>query len=104
MRLAAPKTELRTLFIRMYNTNTMAKFRKKPIVIEAIQLSVDNIDEIMDFCGNKVKSHPLTGIVIETLEGNMLASKGDYIIKGIKGEFYPCKPDIFEMTYEPVDS
>jgi hypothetical protein len=45
----------------------------------------------------------LTGVVIETLEGNMLASKGDYIIKGVKGEFYPCKPDIFELTYEKID-
>jgi hypothetical protein len=41
-------------------------------------------------------------VVIETLEGNMTADKGDYIIKGIKGEFYPCKPDIFELTYEKV--
>jgi hypothetical protein len=45
----------------------------------------------------------MTGVVIETLEGNMLANKGDYIIKGVKGEFYPCKPDIFEMSYESVD-
>lgn len=76
------------------------KYRKKPVEIEAVQLTEETIDEVMEFCGDKIKSHPLTGVVIETLEGNMLASKGDYIIKGVKGEFYPCKPDIFEMTYE----
>lgn len=80
----------------------MAQYRKKPVIIEAIQLTEGNIDSLIKFCGDKIKSHPLTGVVIETLEGNMLASKGDYIIKGIKGEFYPCKPDIFEATYEPV--
>ena len=78
------------------------KYRKKPVEIEAIQLIEENIDKITEFCGDKIKAHPLTGVVIETLEGNMLASKGDYIIKGVKGEFYPCKPDIFEMTYEKI--
>jgi hypothetical protein len=81
----------------------MANYRKKPVVIEAIQLTVDNVDLLVEFCGDKIKSHPLTGVVIETLEGDMLASQGDYIIKGIKGEFYPCKPDIFDATYELVD-
>jgi hypothetical protein len=80
----------------------MAQYRKKPVVIEAIQLTADNTDALAEFCGDQLKWHPLTGVVIETLEGNMLASKGDYIIKGIKGEFYPCKPDIFEATYEKV--
>jgi len=82
------------------------KFRKKPVVIEAIQLTVENVDLIIEFCnqnGNRnVKSHPPTGVVIETLEGDMLASKGDFIIKGVNGEFYPCKPDVFEKTYELV--
>lgn len=77
------------------------KYRKKPVVIEAVQLTINNIDEVLSFC-DKVKSHPLTGVVIETLEGDMTASLGDYIIKGVKGEFYPCKPDIFELTYEPA--
>jgi hypothetical protein len=81
----------------------MNKYRKKPVEIEAIQLTEENLDKIMEFCGDKIKSHPLTGVVIETLEGNMTADKGDYIIKGIKGEFYPCKPDIFELTYEKVE-
>jgi len=78
------------------------KFRKKPVVIEAIQLIEENIPDILEFCGDKIKSHFLIGIVIETLEGDMLADKGDWIIKGVKGEFYPCKPDIFAMTYEQV--
>jgi RNA polymerase-binding transcription factor DksA len=76
--------------------------KKKPVEIEAIQLTEENVDKIMEFCGDKIKSHPFTGVVIETLEGNMTADKGDYIIKGVKGEFYPCKPDIFELTYEKV--
>ncbi len=80
----------------------MAQYRKKPVVIEAIQLTEENVDLLVEFCGGKIKSHFLVGVVIETLEGDMLANKGDYIIKGVKGEFYPCKPDIFEMTYELV--
>jgi hypothetical protein len=80
----------------------MDKYREKPVEIEAIQLTEENIDKIIKFCGDKIKWHPLTGIVIETLEGNMTADKGDYIIKGVKGEFYPCKPDIFKLTYEKV--
>lgn len=83
------------------------KFRKKPVVIEAIQLTDENIEAIIDFCNQngtrKIKAHPLTGVVIETLEGDMLANKGDFIIKGVNGEFYPCKPDIFEKTYEKLE-
>lgn len=78
------------------------KYRKKPVVIEAVQLTVENVEEIVKFCEGNLKHHPLTGCVIETLEGNMLASKGDFIIKGVQGEFYPCKPDIFKQTYEEV--
>ena len=81
----------------------MIKYRKKPVVIEAIQLTEENVDLLVEFCGDKIKSHPLTGVVIETLEGNMLASKGDYIIKDVKGEFYPIKEEIFKLTYEKVD-
>lgn len=72
------------------------KYRKKPVVIEAIQWNGDNFGEVAMFC-KKIK---VAYTHIETLEGDMLASKGDYIIKGVKGEFYPCKPDIFEATYE----
>jgi len=90
------------------------KFRKKPVVIEAIIWTGKNFDEICNFTGNfhgHKKAYEdyqeyceKTGeITIHTLEGDHLAKSGDYIIKGIKGEFYPCKPDIFEMTYEPVE-
>lgn len=93
------------------------KYIKKPIKIEAIQLKEDNIIEVFDFLDEaNYKETKSTEeledfnqrmlkqgyIVIETLEGIMKASFGDYIIKGIKGEFYPCKPDIFEATYEEV--
>ena len=83
------------------------KFRKKPVIIEAIQLTKDNAVEALSFCnndGNIVASNEdETGISISTLEGTMLANIGDYIIKGVKGEFYPCKADIFEQTYEEVN-
>ena len=72
----------------------MAKYRKKPVVIEAIQFTGDNCEEIKEFGAY---------IVIKTLEGKMIALPGDWIIKGVKGEFYPCKPDIFEKTYELVE-
>jgi hypothetical protein len=99
----------------------MAKYRKKPVVVEAIKLGWDTWNEICDFVpedafGGGVylddvtlkelpegKTSNAIGLKINTLEGVMLAQQGDYIIKGVKGEFYPCKPDIFEQTYEPVD-
>lgn len=78
------------------------KFRKKPVVIEAVQWTGDNLSEIQQFY--KPDSILIgDAIFIKTLEGNMLAGKFDWIIKGVKGEFYPCKPDIFEATYEPVE-
>lgn len=82
----------------------MAKFRKKPVVIEAVQWLGYNFDEIREFAGDGFKSFPMSSdICIETLEGNMFANSKDWIIKGVKGEFYPCKPDIFEATYESVE-
>ncbi len=80
----------------------MAQYRKKPVTIEAIEVTTDNADKLIEFCEGNLKSHPLVGVVIETLEGKMTVSVGDFIIKGVKGEFYPCKPDIFYMTYEYV--
>ena len=90
----------------------MPKFRKKPVVIEAVQWDGHNPGEIQMFSANAVCPYlesdsqngffPITKLSIETLEGTMIAEKGDWIIKGIKGEFYPCKPDIFEATYEEV--
>jgi hypothetical protein len=79
------------------------KYRKKPVVVEAMQLTEETADEVIQFCGGRIKSHPLTGIVIETLEGDMLVNVDDWVIKGVKGEFYPCKSDIFEATYERVE-
>jgi len=85
----------------------MTKYRKKPVVIEAVQWTGENFDEIKEFCPNLVY-HGTVGeengcLIIETLEGGMRASIGDWIIKGVKGEFYPCKPDIFEQDFEVVE-
>ena len=81
----------------------MPKFRKKPVVIEAVQFT-GNDAECLAFC--PIARDPVddrANLVIPTLEGDMLVSMGDWIIKGVKGEFYPCKPDIFDATYEQVD-
>ena len=85
----------------------MGFYQKKPVIIEAIQLEdleVHTLIAIQQFVGLgkdifKVESD---GLIIKTLEGEMKASIGDFIIKGVQGEFYPCKPDIFEKTYEKV--
>lgn len=79
----------------------MAKFRKKPVVIEAILYTGKNYGEVQNFIGNGCGLNQ-GQIIINTLEGDMRANPNDWIIKGVKGEFYPCKPDIFEATYEPV--
>lgn len=73
---------------------------KKPVVIEAVRF-VGNFDEIEAFVGGDAEFRN-GELVIATLEGPLRASDGDWIIKGVKGEFYPCKPDIFEMMYEEV--
>ena len=82
------------------------KYRKKPVVIEAKQLTTQNLHELEDWCQGDILGVklPLEDQVIEihTLEGDMRANMGDWIIKGVQGEFYPCKPDIFEQTYEAV--
>lgn len=85
-------------------------FRKKPVVIEAKQFTLDvaggpaSWQELADWCKGSIRGTRLRAedreIAIQTLEGEMRAIVGDWIIKGIKGEFYPCKPDIFEQTYE----
>lgn len=79
------------------------KFRKKPVVIEAIQFMGHNDKICLEFC--PVAFDPegdYAYLIIPTLEGEMKVSYGDWIIKGVNGEFYPCKPDIFEKTYEKV--
>jgi len=90
------------------------KYRKKPVVIEAVKWNGINLQEIIDFVGKYLqyticdtayqvgKGKPHVDMAIHTLEGDHICSEGDYIIKGIHGEFYPCKPDIFEETYELV--
>lgn len=81
------------------------KYRKKPVVIEAIQWNGSNAFEIWnDFEDIPIRLKEEGTLLISTLEGDHIASIGDYIIKGIKGELYPCKPDIFEETYEEVES
>jgi len=82
----------------------VAKFRKKPVVIEAVQWRGNNLDELREFVPKEFRHNKVNeplGII--TLEGPLTISEGDWIIKGIKGEFYPCKPDIFAATYEAVD-
>jgi len=99
----------------------MAKFRKKPVEIEAMRLHAETSES--DFLDPNTRAHAEIagwmmgsgfrdfkvhgdrrpfGLLIHTLEGDMLADPGDWIIRGVQGEFYPCKPDIFEATYEPV--
>lgn len=89
----------------------MAKFRKKPVVIEAYRVPLrpedrDGWKALMKFLPSSAYSYGnnLAGYIdITTLEGTMRANSGDWIIRGVKNEFYPCKPDIFEATYEPVE-
>jgi hypothetical protein len=101
----------------------MPRFRKKPVVIEAEQFFIEaeqffddqgrRIQEWIEECGQHGKWHPAfpseeypeasprpSTFTIFTMEGAMVASEGDWIIRGVKGEFYPCKPDVFEMTYD----
>lgn len=80
----------------------MGRYRKKPVEIEAVQFDGKNQEEIARFMGVVQYDRHSREITIETLEGTHLARPGDWIIRGVKGELYPCKPDIFEATYEPV--
>ena len=79
----------------------MTKYIKKPVVLEAMELThiPNNQQEIIDWGKGKIRKGLDGGLIIETLEGNMVANSGAYIIRGIQGEFYPCKSDIFEQTY-----
>ena len=90
------------------------KYRKKPVIIEAVQWTGLNLEEIKAFVGDALQyeifdaawkagvAAPKVEMKIKTLEGEMNVSEGDYVIKGVNGEFYPCKPDVFEKTYEIV--
>lgn len=87
----------------------MKNYRKKPVVIQAWKW--DETKEMLDEIGCRLmacnghvdRPNEVTSLRINTLEGSMSVNKGDYIIKGVKGEFYPCRPDIFKMTYEEVE-
>lgn len=86
----------------------ISKFRKKPVIIEALQYVWNNRDQVLEFINGNNDTFDNAWIqedkvAIKTLEGTITASIDDYIIKGVNGEFYPCKPDIFEKTYEKVD-
>lgn len=101
------------------NLENVKKYRKKPVVIEAIKVGWETWGEICEFVDGQTKIEGVyldenleekkdgkvsqtMGMKVETLEGTMLAREGDYLIKGVSGEFYPCKPDIFEKTYDEV--
>lgn len=87
----------------------MARYRKKPVMVEAVQWTgtYASYEEVANFAlrGDPIRTigRYADKLEIPTLEGVMTASNGDYIIMGVRGEVYPCKPDIFEATYEPVD-
>jgi len=85
------------------------KYRKKPVVIDAIKFTRDAFDLVKNFTNETAHSlmieRRINGkctCIIPTLEGEHIATEGDFIIKGVHGEFYPCKPDIFIKTYEPI--
>lgn len=93
----------------------MGKYKKKPIVVEAIRWTGSNLEEIRNFVGSdlieeyvelcdikRTLKKMLVDIAIDTLEGTMKVDYGDYIIKDVNNELYPCKPDVFEQTYEEV--
>lgn len=80
----------------------MARYKTKPCEIEAIQWTGKNIIELLDWGQGKILWNDVDDLFIDTLEGRMKASINDYIIKGLRGEFYPCKPDVFEKKYEKI--
>jgi len=84
---------------------SIKEYRKKPVVIEAVQLEQNNAIEVARWCSGEAKfmSPAMPSVFIRTLEGTMRADVGDFIIKGVHGEFYPCKPEVFFATYDEVD-
>jgi hypothetical protein len=111
MYLSINKGTEKRLDLEKINNYMVQKFRKKPVEIEAIQYKGWMTDEVKDFIGDSLISESRwgdegrpVGYFIKTLEGtSYMLSKNDWIIKGIKGEFYPCKPDVFEKTYELIN-
>jgi len=83
-------------------------YRKKPVLIQAIKWTGENYDDVCKFVGQELHTEKegtgvFQNLIIETLEGTMRSIRGDFIIRGVKGEYYPCKPDIFSMTYESCE-
>lgn len=85
----------------------MAKYRKKPVVVDAIQWTGSNLKDCIEFLGASYGGNSIersingkSELTVLTLEGKHISSKGDYLIRGVAGEHYPCKPAIFEATYE----
>ena len=81
----------------------MARYKTKPCEIEAIQWTGENIIELLDWGQGNILWNDVDDLFIDTLEGRMKANINDYIIKGLRGEFYPCKPDVFKKKYERID-
>lgn len=84
---------------------TPKTYRKKPVEIQAVKFDGDNAREIVRWMGERYVSTGANGdrLIITTLEGELRADLGDYVIRGVQGEFYPCRSDVFEATYEAVD-
>jgi hypothetical protein len=88
--------------IRNTGGNMVKNYRKKPVVIQACQWTGDNVETLKSFMG--VVAINFGKVVIHTLEGDVTADQNDWIIRGVKGEFYPCKPDIFAATYDAAEN
>lgn len=106
--------EVNIIMTNRGQSKNIKKYKKKPVIIEALEYTEDNYEYAIQFVGKEncivkvydaldpnKESHKIS-FAIKTLEGDMIANKGDFIIKGVNGEFYPCKPDIFWKTYEEV--
>jgi hypothetical protein len=79
------------------------RYKTKPCEIEAVQWTGENLTEILRFANTQNIDITSGVLIIKTLEGDMVASTGDYIIRGLRGEYYPCKPDVFRAKYEPCE-
>lgn len=84
------------------------QYRKKPVVVQAVQWNGNNYENILNYLfSTDLPNNPIrqygNQLIIKTLEGDMTTELYDYVIKGIHGEIYPCKPEIFKKTYEPID-
>lgn len=81
--------------------NTVKKYRKKPVVVEAIYYDGHNVNQVVAFMGPSYRGNPISDeLIVQTLEGALSVDVGDYVIKGVRGECYPCQADIFLETYE----